>query len=197
MRVKSQWHGSKPRDAKQIASAVAFIAWRVAEASLKHMRTAKFDIDIGPHYFAFLSEFLIFLTHIADRIAYKRLDEAQRKEFTIALVTRAAEIMEENKNEWLGPSTDSSYKNQFISMFNARSDVYAQFTYNEGPDFSFICYLGNTIRDIMPDKDKSWVVDQVMSIEAPEAIDIIDRSMLDLLEPPEKRRVIPIRVSGD
>ena len=197
MRVKSHWHGNKPKDMKQLATAMAFIAWRVAEQSLKHMRTAKFDIDIGPHYFAFLSEFLVFLIQIADRIAYQRLDETQRTEFTTALAIRVAEILEENQNEWLGPSTNSSYKNQFISLFNERSSVYAQFAYKEGPDFSFVCFLGNSVRDIMPKKDQSWVVDQVMSIEAPDAIDIIHKSMQDLFEPPDQRRVIPIRVAGD
>ena len=63
MRIKSHWFRSdRPKSPEEIAGAAAFIAWRVAQNALKTMRSAKYELAPGPQYFAFLSEFLTFLT---------------------------------------------------------------------------------------------------------------------------------------
>ena len=70
MRIKSQWFQSAtPKTPQQTASAMAFITWRVAQNTLKQMRTASFDIEVGPQYFAFTREVLVFLTQVLDRMA--------------------------------------------------------------------------------------------------------------------------------
>lgn len=200
MRIKSHWFkDDKPKSAHEVAGAMAFIVWRVAQNALKRMRVAQFDIDPGPQYFAFSSEFLVFLVQVADRIAYQRLDADGRIAFTTALATRLGEILEDNQTDLLGPSGEHSYRSRFISLVNERAQDYAQFGFTDaGPDFPFLRYLGNLLLEIMVEKDHSWVVSQVMEIEAPEAAEMIQKSMTDLFEtgprPERKRRV---RVSGD
>jgi len=116
VRIKSRWHKSdKPKSMQQIASVMAFIVWRVSQNALKRMRTEQYDIDPGQQYFAFLSELLIFLIQIADRIAYQRLDTAQRDEFTTALAIRVAEILDDNQSDLLGSLQAGSYKGRFIA----------------------------------------------------------------------------------
>ncbi len=187
MRIKTRWHKTgKPKSMKQQASVMAFIIWRLARGSLQHMREEKFEIDPGQQYFAFLIEFLIFLIQIADRIAYRELDHERRTEFTTALALRLAEILEENQRDLLGTTADGSYKEHFISLCNRRSADYATFAYtNEGPDFAFMRYLGNSVREIMGGKDKPWVTDQVIQIEAPEAVKMVQRGMEGLFEEPD------------
>lgn len=200
MRVKSRWFKSEsPRPAAEIAGAAAFVIWRVALNALKRMREAKFDIDAGPQYFAFSSEFLVFLVHVADRIAYERMGESERAAFTTALATRVAETLEGNQTELLGPPRDRSYRSQFIALFNERSPDYAEFDYTDaGPDFAFMRYLGHRMLDILAEKDHAWVVSQIIEIEAPEAVSIVQKSLSDLLHtgsrPASVRRS---RVSGD
>ncbi len=200
VRVKSHWFKSEsPRAAAEIAGAAAFIIWRVAQNAIKRMRAAKFDIDAGSQYFAFSSEFLVFLVHVADRIAYERMDESERVAFTTALATRVAETLEDNQTVLLGPPRDRSYKSQFIALFNDRSSDYSEFDYtNAGPDFAFMRYLGHRMLDIMAQKDHAWVVSQIIEIEAPEAASIVQKSLSDLLHngprPASARRS---RVSGD
>ena len=200
MRIKSHWFkDDKPKSAGEVAGAVAFIVWRVAQNALKRMRVAQFDIDPGPQFFAFSSEFLVFLVTVADRIAYQRMEAAERVAFTTALATRVGEILEDNQTDLIGPADGQSYRSQFISLFNERSPDYADFGHtDEGPDFGFLRYLGNRLLEIMVEKDQSWVVSQVMESEAPDAADMVRKSMADLLEtgprPERKRRV---RVSGD
>lgn len=187
MRTKSRWHKSeKPRTMQQTASVMAFIIWRLAQNALKHMRTEQYDIDPGPQYFAFLSEMLIFLIQIADRIAHGRLSPVQRGEFTTALAIRVAEILDENQRDLLGPPQAGSHKARFIALLNELSADYAEFRYTAaGPDFAFLRYLGSRVMEIMAQKDRHWVIDQVMAIEAPEAVADVQKSMCNLLDAPQ------------
>lgn len=199
MRIRNQWfRDGKPRTAEQSASVMAFIAWRLAQNAVKRMRAARFDIDPGPQYFAFLSEFLVFLIQVADRIAYERLkDAAHRADFTTALVIRIAEIMEENQLALLGTPADRDYRNRFIDLFNEESADYATMTYGEdGPDFAFLRFLGYRVSQVMIEKDQPWVIDQIMAIEAPDAAADIRRGMLGLFDskPRPARRE---RLTGD
>ena len=200
MRVKSHWFKpGTPKTPQQTASALAFIVWRVAQNMLKQMRAAQFDIDVGPPYFAFMREVLVFLIQVVDRMAYERMPEATRAEFTTALVRRVAEILEDSENDLLGPPPEGqeSHRAQFIELFNQLSDDYADFGYGaDGPDFAFTRYLGSRITALMVQKDKTWALDQIMAIEAPEAVATLQSAMQGVLstEPRPARRH---GVSGD
>lgn len=199
MRVKSHWFKSEqPKPPGQVASAVAFIVWRVSQNALKRMRAARFDIDPGPQYFAFLAEFLIFLIAISDRIAYARLPADARTEFTSALAHRVGDILGDNESELLGTEAASSTR-RFIALLNERSADYASFTYGaEGPEFGFLRYLGNRVNDVMPPKDQAWTVAQVMESEAPEAVATLEKAMRDLLEVAPRSEVrARMRLSGE
>lgn len=189
MRIKSRWHKStRPRNLQQTASVMAFIIWRLAQNALKRMRNEQYDIDPGPQYFAFLSEVLIFLIQIADRIAYQRLNAAQRGEFTTALSVRIAEILDENQGDLLGSPPSGSHKARFIALLNELSAHYAEFKYTAaGPDFAFLRYLGSRVMEIMVQKDRHWVIDQIMAIEAPEAVADVQKSMRNLLDAPQQQ----------
>jgi hypothetical protein len=201
MRIKSQWFRPQtPKTPQQTASALAFIVWRLAENMLKQMRSARFDIDVGLPYFAFMREVLVFLIQVVDRMAFERMPATTRAEFTTALVRRVAEILEDSENDLLGvpPPGLQSHRAQFIDLFNARSDDYATFGHGpDGPDFAFVRYLGSRVTELMTEKDRAWTLDQIMAIEAPEAVATLQRAMQDVLstEPrPARRRQ---GVSGD
>jgi len=57
-------------------------------------------------------------------------------------------------------------------------------------------YLGSRIEALMPPKDRAWALDQVMSVEAPEAVEMLQRSLDGVLstEPRAPRRA---SLSGD
>lgn len=190
MRIKSRWHKSdKPKSMQQIASVMASIVWRVSQIALQRMRTEQYDIDPGPQYFAFLSELLIFLIQIADRIAYQRLDAAQRSEFTTALAIRVAEILDDNQGDLLGSLQAGSHKGRFIALLNELATDYAEFKYTAaGPDFAFLRYLGNRVMETMAKKDRPWVIDQIMAVEAPEAVASVQKGMRNLLDMPQQQR---------
>lgn len=183
IRVKSSWHkGDRKKTPQEIAGALAFIIWRISDNTLKNVRKADFDIAIGPQYFAFLQEFLIFLVMVADRIVYTQLGEDDRIEFTGALANRVAEHMAENQVEWLGGPL-REYKDRFIDRLNQRAGEYADFHYTGvETSFSFILHLGQCMRDVVDEKDKTWVVDQIMAIEVPESVAMLEKAMTGLFD---------------
>lgn len=202
IRIKSQWfRNGAAKTPEQTASAMAFIAWRVAQNMLKQMRSAHFDIEVGPQYFAFTREVLVFLTQVLDRMAYERMGVEGRGEFITALVRRVAEVLQENEDTLLGarPVGQPSHYDEFIDLFNELADHYADFGFDaDGPDFAFVRYLGHRIEAIMPQKDQRWVVDQIMATEVPEAVLYLQRAMQGVLStevrPPRAARA---GASGD
>lgn len=208
MRVKSHWF--KPgagKSAAEQASAMAFIVWRVAQQMLKRMRGADFDIDAGAPYFAFMREVLVFLIALTDRIAAARMATADRAEFTRAFVRHLARTLQDNEDELLGPplAGQPPHGDSFIDLVNEVTKHYAEFDADPvsssedtgfQPDFPFVRYLGHRLEPTMPEKDRHWVIDQVMAVEAPNAIDVVQRAMRDLYDA-TPRRPRRASMSGD
>ena len=202
IRIKSQWFRSgTAKTPQQTASAMAFISWRVAQNMLKQMRSAHFDIEVGAQYFAFTREVLVFLTQVLDRMAYERMSADGRAEFITALVRRLAEVLQENEDNLLGapPAGQPGHYDAFIDLFNELADHYADFGFDaQGPDFAFVRYLGHRIEALMPEKDQRWVVDQIMATEVPEAVEMLQRAMQDVLSTePRAPRAARAATSGD
>jgi hypothetical protein len=207
MRIKSHWFrdGAQRSPAEQ-AGAIAFIAWRIARNMLAGMRGAQFDIDPGPAYFGFMREVLVFLVQVADRMAWQRLSAQDRVAFTTALVRRIGDYLDDNEGDLLGavPAGSAPWSERFVDQVNALSPLYAEFGGVKGsgaagavdgaaafdPDFSFLRYLGSRIEPLLPEKDRNWVIDQVIAIEAPEAVETLRRGLMDLFstEPRPARR---------
>jgi hypothetical protein len=190
VRVKSRWFKpGAPRSPQENAGALAFSLWRIAQNLLKNLRRADFEILVGPQYFAFMAEFLIFEIQVADRLAYQAMNAESRQQFTGTLANRVAQTLAENQNDLLGlPAADC--KENFIFQLNLRAEDYAEFGYDaQGPDFTFVRYFAHTLLDLVEEKDKHWIADQIISKEAPEVVETIARAMRNLqsIEPAPPR----------
>jgi len=202
MRIKSRWFSGDgaavDKSAAEQGSAMAFIVWRVAVQMLKRMRAANFEIDAGAPYFAFVREVLVFLAVVADRMAFARLPTEARAEFVVALVRHVARHLQENADDLLGPTPpgEPGHGERFIDLFNELATHYAEFgaapsaaSGDPGapeaafePDFAFLRYFGVRLEPALPERERRWVLDQVMAIEAPEALAIVQRSMRELFD---------------
>lgn len=198
MRIKSNWFkGGRKRTLPEIAGALAFVIWRIGDNALKNTRNARFEIAVGTQYFSFLSEFLVFLIQVADRIAYRQLPAEDRLAFTSALANRVAETLAENQSRLIGNSIEE-HKQRFIDKLNQRAGEYADFNYDDnGPEFAFTRYLGFCMREVMDEKDAIWVIDQMMGIEAPEAVSMVEKTLRDLFETEPRQPRSRRTVSGD
>lgn len=181
VRVFNQFHTKGSRSPKMLASVVAMLAWKLAIESVKRMRKAWYDIEAGKPYFDFVCEYLAFLAHAADRIAYRSLDGDERAEFTTALAIRLAEMVEESRGELLGDAEPGACQREFIDLFNRRGADYGEYDFGaDGPSFGFKRMFASALREILPEKDQLWVIDQAMDIESPEAIKALDKTMVGL-----------------
>jgi len=195
IRIRSQFHSrGKQRSAATLASVIAMLAWKLAIDSIKRMRAAKFDIDLGRSYFDFVCEYLAFVAHLADRIAYRDLDTAQRTKFTRALALRLAEVVEDNADMLISDSPPGSCRQHFLELFNQAGDDYAGFDYcDDGPAFGFRRCFASRIREGVPEKDKIWVYDQVMEIEVPEGVKALEKTLAGLFAATDETAASPRR----
>lgn len=204
IRIRSSFHSrGKPRSQAALASVIAMLAWKLAIDSIKRMREAKFDIDLGRSYFDYVCEHLAFLAHVADRIAHRDLTPELRAEFTTALARRLAEVVEDNADMLLSAQPPGSCKAHFLDLFNRAGADYAEYAYTEsGPDFGFRRCFASRVREGVPEKDQTWIYDQVMEIEAPEAVKAVEKTLAGLFagaddDDAEPRRKTRTTLSGD
>jgi hypothetical protein len=149
----------------------AFTTWRLGLNTIKRMRSAQFEIEASPQYFAVLREYLVFLIQVADRFALSRLTLPERRAFTVSMVKRIAGQLAENQSRLLGDSHDE-VRRGLIDLFNARADAYAACGFDEkdGPGFAFMRTCSHALQQVVAAQDRAWIADQVMSIEAPDAV---------------------------
>lgn len=189
VRVHTRFHTAGQRTPATLASVVALLSWKLSVDSIQRMRKAGYDIDIGRPYFDYVCEFMAFLALSADRFAHRDLDADARAAFTTALVKRLAEMVAENRYLLMGDELPGGLAQHFIALFNRRSIDYGDFDFGmDGPDFGFRRYFAACLRDVLPEKDKLWVVDQAMDIEVPEALKSLRKAMSGLLHPDQQVR---------
>jgi hypothetical protein len=185
-RVRTHWFKSeRPRGPEEIAGAVAFVVWRIANQVLRNLRNADFEIEAGESYFEFLAEWLVFLVQVADRVAYERLGDA-RLAFTSVVANRLGETLADNRADLLGVEPGVDRKSAFIDRLNLRLDDYIEFG---GDEFGRMRYLADHLTQIAGEQDRIWVHEQVMEIEAPQAALQLGGAMADLMgETPRRVR---------
>jgi hypothetical protein len=198
LRIKSSWFKEgREHSPQEISDALSFVVSRIANNALQNTRKAKFEIEADTQYFDFLSEFLIFLILSADRIAYRELSEDGRQVFTGNLANRVAETYAENRSRLL-VENQVYCKQSFIDLLNQRAGEYADFGYDEnGPDYGFYRYLAFCIGGVMNDADSGWIIDTMISFEAPEAIKMVEKTLRGLYEQEPKKPRRRAAAGGD
>ena len=189
MRIRDKWRTDRPRSVEDQASAVAYIIWQIGLSYCKNLHQEEFEYDSDEQRVEVIREYLIYLCHATDRLAYDRLGENQRLEVLPRLVHQVARHYQRNTEEVLGPG---NYQTDFIALANRRFASYSKGAFEEGlPGYSARRLLGNTIQEIMGmSQQNKWVVQQVIDIDAPEAAELLLKSARKLLVPLEQP-VIP------
>ena len=180
MRIKTKWHKTdQPKSPEDVASALAFIGWRIAMNRLEHLESEGFPIRDNAQRFAIIEEFLAFQLQAADRSAYRVMGEEERRRLVTALAHRFADILEDNLVDVQGLG---DYRRPFIELLNRRSADYAELSYTDsGPGYSFLRYFGERVSSAVGEGDNRWVMEQVVEIEAPEAVKLMNKAFTDLL----------------
>ena len=182
MRIKSRWSKKgKTHSIEEIAGAVAFIIWRIAGNSLLSLENNDFQTDTHEQRLKIIAEFLIFTVHMVDRMTIEKFDENERVRFVTELVTKTAKHLEDNKRDLIGTG---EYRDEFIQLLNERITEYSEFSYDEkdGPSFPMKRFFGDKVAEVMGDKNKKWVADQIIEIEVRDIMSHLRKSVPNLFK---------------
>lgn len=182
LRIKSHWWNEEaPRALPEIASALAFIAWRIAMEKAINLHCERFIYPGDEQRLAVIEEYSIFLIQIADRLSHARMGEEDRRTLVTGIARKVIEQVQDNGQDLLGPG---DYGRPFIDRLNARSEEYARFQLgDDGPSYHFLRHLGFEVQGVMGSADDNrWVIDQVMDKDGRDAFKQFSRAFADLFD---------------
>ena len=188
LRVKTVWFkNAGGRSSAEVASVLASTIWRLADNIVSNLSKWDCDIVTPERGMRILGEVAAFLLHMSDRMAYGRVPEAERAQLIQAAGRRLAGIVQDNVREMFGDD-GFDYKANFIDLLNRRAADYATFECApEKPSYPLLRYLGLAVRELMLESDQPWVADQIMDIQAPEALGTLKKTVDGLLAPAPAR----------
>jgi hypothetical protein len=182
LRIKSHWwNDESDRSLPEIASALAFIAWRVSVDKAINLHCERFVYRDDAQRLAVIQEYLVFLIQVADRLSHGRLADEDRRALITAFARKVIEHVQDNSQDLLGPG---DYGSPFIALLNQRSGEYAEYQLaDDGPTYAFLRHLGFEIQNLMGEgQENRWVIDQVMDKDGWEAYKTFARAFRDLFE---------------
>lgn len=183
MRIKSKWSKKdKTHSVEEIGGALAFIAFRLAQNTVLNLERNDFQTETLKQRVDIISEFLCFIIHLMDRMTIDRFTENERVRFVSELAVKSAKNFEDNMRDIVGPG---EYRQDFIDKLNERMNDYAEFHYDTGGDgasFPMRRFFGDLVTKQMSGKNKRWVTDQVIDVEAPEMQQALDKSVPNLFK---------------
>lgn len=174
LRVKTRWNDKdKTRSIQDTASALAFNQWRTAQNILLNLENEGFQTDTYQDRLAIMQELVSFLIHVTDRVAYERMDEDERAAFITALAKKHADYMQDNARDVLGPG---DHRTPFIEVLNQRLDDLSEFGFADmEPSFQMTRFFGDSVTEVVGDRQKKWVTTQIIDIEVPEMMRTMKR----------------------
>jgi len=162
LRIKSHWwNDDQDRSLPEIATALAFIAWRLSVEKAVNLHSERFVYEDDAQRMAVIQEYLVFLIQIADRLSHGIMDEENRRTLVTTFATKVIEHLQDNSQDLFG---NGDYGHPFIDLLNRRSEEYSELQLDdEGPSYAFLRHLGFEIQRVMGKRvENRWVIDQVM-----------------------------------
>lgn len=183
LRIKSHWHGESERSLEEIASALGFISWRIAQEYAINLHGQDFVYQDDRQRMDVITEYVIFQLQIADRLSYQQFELAdeERQQLILALANKLAMHIQDNGVDLFGPG---EYIPAFFAKLNNRGAEYAKYNYtDDGPSYPFMRHLGYEMQQIMGlEGENRWVIDQVMDKDGLEVDRKLRRAMEDLFD---------------
>lgn len=171
IRVKSKWNDkNRTRGPEEVGSALAFNLWRIAGANVLHLENEGFQTDTYNQRLDVIAELVAFFVHVVDRLTSdKGYTEEERSSLVTAMALNLAKTMHDNRRDVNEAVED--FKGQFIALLNARMSEYSEFKFEGSePGFQLRRRVGEHVTEVMGEKDRKWVTDQIMDIEIPDAM---------------------------
>ena len=185
-RLKNKWHRPHgfhwtTKSMENHATALAFITWSSALDTARKLHGEDYHYESDHQRIGVITELVAFAIHLCDRYSYQRLSDDSRATLVNALGERLATHMQENLEDIAGPG---NYRAPFVALLNQRLADYAGTSFVDGePGYDLLRYLGRSVLDVMGETQTNrWVIDQIMTVEAPLIVDRLRASFDNLLD---------------
>ncbi len=182
LRMNTRWHKDKERSKPEVASAIAFIIWRIGMQALLELENEGFITYSNDHRLQIMAEFLAFLLQVTDRLSYEdKMADEDRQIFITAIAKHLVRTFAENKAELRGPG---EYAQPLIDLLNQRSEEYAHLSFAGGEaKVDFLRHFGECLQQTMSDdKDRYWIVQRAIELDGPEAIKQLTKALNNLAD---------------
>ena len=163
------------------AGAAAYRAWAIALASTKNLHEENYNYTSDRQRLDVISEYLFVLVHCADRLCSQHFSPEKRHTFVQELSLGCARHLQRNASEILGLD---NHQKLFIDLLNVRTTEYAQYSFDElEPRFGLLKRLGTNIQQVMGESQTNrWVIDQIITVDGPDAVRLFMDILRNLLE---------------
>lgn len=180
MRIKTRWNKQdKARSIAEVASALGFTLWRIGQGALLNLENEGFQTDTQLQRIEVMQEFMAFLVHMVDRMAYDRMDDQERAELVTAVARKVADYVQDNTRDCIG---DGDHRAPFIDRLNQRMDDFSEFSLVDNePSFQLLRFFGDRMSEVLGERQRKWVSTQIIDIEAPKAVKTLRRAMASLV----------------
>jgi hypothetical protein len=185
LRIRSKWNDpNRVVSLDDNATALAYAIWQVALGAARNLHAEDFAYTDDTQRLGVIGEYLAFGVHVADRLAHPHMDGDDRARFITTLGREAARHLQRNTEDIAGRG---EYREPFIALLNERSAEYAGLPFNDDrPGYGLLRSFGGKVQKTMGDSQTNrWVIDQVMEIDAPNAVDHIRRAIANLFQEAE------------
>ena len=181
MRIRNQWKRNPGKKTiEDTASALAYIAWQIALTSAKNLHVERFDYESDEQRVDVIAEYLIYLTHITDRLSYPMLEDRVRKELVTLVAREVARQYQKNVEDVLGRN---DYASEFLDKLNTRVDDYSSSSFDDQtPGYDMRRLLGQAVQQIMGiNQTNKWILDQVIEIDSLQMVETYAQSYRKLV----------------
>ncbi|MDH3466016.1 MAG: hypothetical protein OES26_08915 [Gammaproteobacteria bacterium] len=180
-RIRSKWRNKgTPVSIEANALAVSAAIWRLALTAAKDLHAHDYVYDNDRQRIGVITEYAIFLIHVADRYVFELWDSDQRARFVSNLAADITRHVQQNCAELFGAG---DYREPFTANLNDRAAEYAQTEFEDsGPGYSTYRCIGAHIQEIMGESQTNrWVLDQIIEIDAPQTVRLLHKTMQALI----------------
>lgn len=186
MRIRNQWkHNPSEKTLEDKASALAYTAWQIALTAAKNLHAEKFNYESDEQRVGVIAEYLIYLTHITDRLSHAILEDQTRNQLIQLVAQEVARQYQSNVEQVMGKR---DYKEEFLVKLNARANDYSCTSFEgQTPGYDMRRMLAYAVQQIMGNSQTNkWVMDQVIEIDSVEMVQTYTPSYRKLIDNVEK-----------
>ena len=181
-RLRHRWNNrERIRSATELTSALGANVWKISTQAVVELENQNFEINTYAQRLDVVAEFCAFLVQLVDRLLYVNGDDDTRREFITSLARHLADTMQDNRIDAL---QSGDHREAFIALLNERMSFYAtcRFSGEEGPSFVMRRNFGDRVAEVVGDRDRKWVTDYVMDMQAPALVQSLRRAMPSLFQ---------------